>query len=252
MPLRGADVQAILAFLARVDSLDDEPYAREVLDALQELIQCDLVGYDEADLVSRRFMDSTPATEEEDALYWTVGPCPITDYRARTGDATAVRMSDVISRARYHELPIYRDWYQPVGLDHLLEIAMSVKPHSYRSVLLTRGGDAPDFSERDRVVLETLRPHFRAREARAELVKVASGSAPDLDEPSRAQRNQLTIREREIVAMVADGKTNAQIAAELWVTPATVKKHLENVYQKLDARGRAEAVSKVHGRSIGG
>ena len=39
--------------------------------------------------------------------------------------------------------------------------------------------------------------------------------------------------------------TNAQIAAELWVTPATVKKHLENVYLKLGVGSRAAAASRV-------
>jgi DNA-binding CsgD family transcriptional regulator len=59
----------------------------------------------------------------------------------------------------------------------------------------------------------------------------------------------LTAREREIVAMVAEGKTNAQVAADLWVSPATVKKHLENVYQKLGVGSRAAAVGMV--RTIG-
>jgi len=251
--LRRTDVEAILAFLSCVDAIDrDAPYGREVLNALQALIPCDLVGYEEADIVARRFADTTPESADEDALYWMVGPCPITEYRSRTGDASAVRMSDVIGRVRYHELPMYREWYQPVGLDHVLEIAMSPRPRSYRSIVLTRGGDAPDFSERDRAVLETLRPHFRAREARAELVNLASRSAAGFDDSARAQHVQLTIREREIVAMVGAGKTNAQIAAELWVTPGTVKKHLENVYQKLGVGSRAAVVSIVevssHGR----
>jgi DNA-binding CsgD family transcriptional regulator len=55
----------------------------------------------------------------------------------------------------------------------------------------------------------------------------------------------LTPREREIVFLVAAGKTNAQIAAELWVTPSTVKKHLENVYQKLGVSSRAAAATIV-------
>ena len=246
MQLERADFEAILDFLSRVDSIDsDEPYPREALSALQALIPCDVLNYEEADLEARRFTDSTPVTADADAHYWMVGPCPITEYRARTGDATAVRMSDVIGRARYHELPIYREWYQPVGLDHLLEIAMSALPRRYRSLILTRGGDVPDFSERDRIVLETLRPHFRAREARAELVTLAAASAPDVEDAPRARHAQLTIREREIVALVAAGRTNAQIAAELWVTPGTVKKHLENVYLKLGVGSRAAAASRV-------
>jgi DNA-binding CsgD family transcriptional regulator len=69
------------------------------------------------------------------------------------------------------------------------------------------------------------------------------------NEPPSGVDEHLTAREREIVAMVAEGKTNAQVAADLWVSPATVKKHLENVYQKLGVGSRAAAVGMV--RTIG-
>jgi len=56
----------------------------------------------------------------------------------------------------------------------------------------------------------------------------------------------LTHREREIVELVAAGKTNAEIAATLWVAPSTVKKHLENVYAKTGI-GRRAAVAALQG-----
>ena len=42
-------------------------------------------------------------------------------------------------------------------------------------------------------------------------------------------KDSLTAREREILALVAQGKTNAEVAAVLWVAPGTVKKHIENI-----------------------
>jgi DNA-binding CsgD family transcriptional regulator len=53
----------------------------------------------------------------------------------------------------------------------------------------------------------------------------------------------LTQREAEIVALVAAGSTNADIAARLGLATSTVKKHLENVYVKLGVHGRAQVVS---------
>jgi DNA-binding CsgD family transcriptional regulator len=47
------------------------------------------------------------------------------------------------------------------------------------------------------------------------------------------ERSTLTAREREILAWVARGKTNPEIARVLWISPGTVRKHLENVYDKL-------------------
>lgn len=253
MWLGRADLEAVLEFLADVDDLDaEEPYAAEVLDSLRTLISCDEAGYQEADLQARRFIDlNPPETEDDDALYWAVGPCPIMDYRTRTGDLTAVRMSDVIGRGRYHELPIYHEYFQPVGLDHVLDLGLSAAQQRYRSLVLLRGHDVADFTERDRAVLETLRPHLRAREALAELHRRArdTDEARPPADATDAQLASLTVREREILHLVGKGHTNAQIAAELWISPGTVKKHLEHVYEKLGVAGRAAAATSAQARS---
>jgi DNA-binding CsgD family transcriptional regulator len=57
----------------------------------------------------------------------------------------------------------------------------------------------------------------------------------------------LTEREREVLALVAKGKTNAEIAETLWITPSTVRKHLENVYAKLGVRTRTAAAARFLG-----
>jgi DNA-binding CsgD family transcriptional regulator len=54
----------------------------------------------------------------------------------------------------------------------------------------------------------------------------------------------LTVREQQILAWVARGKTNPEIAEILWITPSTVRKHLENVYAKLGVRTRTAAAAR--------
>ena len=51
----------------------------------------------------------------------------------------------------------------------------------------------------------------------------------------------LTRRELEILRLVAEGHSNAQLARMLWVTEQTVKFHLSNIYRKLDVANRTEA-----------
>ena len=51
----------------------------------------------------------------------------------------------------------------------------------------------------------------------------------------------LTRRELEILRLVAEGHSNAQLARMLWVTEQTVKFHLSNIYRKLDVSNRTEA-----------
>ena len=53
----------------------------------------------------------------------------------------------------------------------------------------------------------------------------------------------LTHREREILALVADGLGNKQIAGRLGISTNTVKTHLELLFEKLDVASRAEAVA---------
>jgi DNA-binding NarL/FixJ family response regulator len=53
----------------------------------------------------------------------------------------------------------------------------------------------------------------------------------------------LTHREREILALLADGLGNKQIAARLGISTNTVKTHLELVFEKLDVSSRTEAVA---------
>ena len=247
MRLAQSDLQAILRFLADADASGaEEAYGPALLDHLRRLIPSDQIGYQQADVEACLFTD--PEAEQylaEDAVYWAAGPCPITEYRVRTRDISAIRMSDLISRRRYHELPVYRAYFQPRGLDHILDLGLSSAPSTYRTLILFRAPDASDFTERERTMLETLRPHLRAREARATLMAIVAGRLRVLEERGEIDDLELTTREREIVAGVAAGKTNAQIASELWISPATVKKHLENTYVKLGVGSRAAAASRV-------
>jgi len=58
---------------------------------------------------------------------------------------------------------------------------------------------------------------------------------------------ELTAREREVLAWVARGKTNAEVASLLWLAPSTVRKHLQNIYAKLGVTTRTAAVARFLG-----
>lgn len=253
MRLTRPDFEAIWQFLLEVDDLEsEEPYPAGLIARLQSLVASDQAAYQELDVERRRFVDLSPADpddDEDEELYWTVGPCPITDYRVRTGDLSAIRMSDVVGRQRYHDSPFYREYFQPVGFDHVLDLGLSTDQQRYRSLVLIRGGDTADFSERDRAVLELLRPHLRAREARADLERRVRNPDGPSEGDAREATTSLTAREREILRLVREGKTNTEIAGELWVSPSTVKKHLENVYDKLGVASRAAAASAAQAGS---
>lgn len=60
----------------------------------------------------------------------------------------------------------------------------------------------------------------------------------------------LSTREREVLALVAQGTSNRGIAAELFISEATVKTHLTHVFAKLGAKDRAAAVALGYQRGI--
>lgn len=83
---------------------------------------------------------------------------------------------------------------------------------------------------------ETARRRFRRARAahgkawpRAEIARIGG----------RARESRLTPTERRVAGLVAAGKTNKQVAADLFVTVNTVEAHLKRVYDKLGIRSRA-------------
>jgi two-component system response regulator DesR len=64
-------------------------------------------------------------------------------------------------------------------------------------------------------------------------------------EPQVAPSRDLSGRERQVLALVASGATNREIATELHLSPHTVKEYVSAVYRKLEVRNRAEAVKRA-------
>lgn len=65
---------------------------------------------------------------------------------------------------------------------------------------------------------------------------------PTADRPSPPELDELTNREREMMAMVAEGLSNAEIAERFVISPATVKTHVSRAMLKLGARDRSQLV----------
>jgi len=276
-------------------------------------------------------------------------PCIVNEER--TGYIGAVKISDFVSSAQFHRLRLYDEFYREIGVED--QIATSLLPPGPRMLAVSVSRDRRSFSERERLILDLLRPHLarafflserlgrvdRARSTgaletyRQFLVEVSAdgrlldgtpevralferhfGPAPRggaerlpgplarwlagesaadqsgkrLESPRRpllhrlhgrtllADRTDcrltgrrfllleestdpaalaqvavrggsasLTHREVEILAQVELGKTNKEIAGALAISPFTVRKHLENAYEKLGIGTRTGAVRRL-------
>jgi DNA-binding NarL/FixJ family response regulator len=149
-----------------------------------------------------------------------------------------------------------------------LELAKRYQPHVAIVDLFVGSESGPDISQRLRAVSPDTRVLFisgagriSAAAARAagaagfiskdwpaeEIVqavrRVAEGGAV-FDAAEASSPGGLSAREREVLALMATGATNAEIAAELFLSPHTVKDHASTLYRKLAVRNRAEAVQR--------
>ena len=70
---------------------------------------------------------------------------------------------------------------------------------------------------------------------------------PDLASPSAELPEPLSERELEVLTLVAAGKSNQEMAGELFVAKSTVKTHIKNIYRKLDTHNRTQALGAGEG-----
>jgi DNA-binding CsgD family transcriptional regulator len=114
--------------------------------------------------------------------------------------------------------------YAPAGTSHV---------GTARSLIaLNRLGEAQDHAKKARELLE----HWRGwRVDDLEAVERRLGIGPDVAGP-----DALTPREREVVALLAGGLSNAELAARLYISPKTAAVHVSNILAKLGMTSRAE------------
>jgi DNA-binding CsgD family transcriptional regulator len=226
------DADRLLRFVAASPHLEIE----EMLVELREIVAVDWIGYSELDWKARRPVvthDAPDAVDEENdwdsevAFFWSeVAPYAPIHQSALRGSRGAMKISDFGSRSEVRRSRYYNLWMRPFGIAHTLEVELEAPPGHTRTFHFDRHGGR-DFTERDRAVLDLLQPY---------LSRLAKPATPEL-----------TPREREVLACVARGRTNAQVAQELWLAPSTVRKHLENVYAKLGVNTRTAAVARFLG-----
>jgi ATP/maltotriose-dependent transcriptional regulator MalT len=83
-------------------------------------------------------------------------------------------------------------------------------------------------------------------EPTGEAPKVAASPA----RPAELPAEPLSDRELAVLKLVAQGRTNREVAKELFVAEGTVKAHLASIYRKLGVHSRAEAVSRAAGLNL--
>ena len=82
------------------------------------------------------------------------------------------------------------------------------------------------------------------------LVKLLAAFPEAISVDQQEHRHNLSERESEILCLMAQGMTNSQIAAELFITTGTVKAHTASIYRKFDVSSRSQAIAMAHEMKI--
>lgn len=218
------DLRALLQVVSPASAeASSEALPVSVLSRAHDLIGCDVVSYNDFDPRARVDFDAQEypkvGGENVDAFwqhYWGQSAC---SYSSRTGDERSVVMvSDFYTQRQLHDSPMYVEFSRPLGLEHEIIMCIPTPGDRTRRLHFARGPGA-DFSERDRLLLSLLRPHV------SELLRQR--------DDDRQITPDLTTRQRQLLSLVAQGHTNDEIARRLFVSPLTVRKHLENIFERL-------------------
>jgi DNA-binding CsgD family transcriptional regulator len=165
--LSASDLRAILDFTLELRSFADiASYRAGVLSGLLRLVPADVAGYNEVDRDrGTTVVVSSPAGAffdgVEERFASVVHQHPIV-ARAQAGDRATYKISDFLSERQYHRLELYQDMYRHIDAED--QIAFGLPGEQVVGLALNR--PRRSFTERDRELLEVLRPHVADAHAR--------------------------------------------------------------------------------------
>jgi DNA-binding CsgD family transcriptional regulator len=216
-----------------IDAGSDALIAQPVLDEILRLIPCDTVSLQVMNYTERTTICQCASVAPDDdhsdlkSMFWAGFWDSMCSHPQRTGD-TRVLGADYRPSPGPNGGKVMRDYLILTGTTDELLAPLTTHDADDHRLLLFRSGRT-HFSERDVSVLTLVRAHVAELHTR----QIRRRSAPI----------ELTSRQLEILKLVADGATNRQIARSLTISEATTRAHLANIYTKLGAANRTQALA---------
>jgi DNA-binding CsgD family transcriptional regulator len=163
--LGNGDFEAVLGVVRSVAAArDPDEFSRVVIKRVADLIPSDVVTINEVDpAAGRTVFLAEPASfpgppNGGEILAALADQHPLIHHFLSTGDGSAHRISDFWSQNKYHASPIYQHLYQPMGVEYQMAVTLPAPRPVVVGIALSRCEN--DFADRDRSVLNVLRPHL--------------------------------------------------------------------------------------------
>ena len=214
----------------------DEAFPSRVLTALATLIPSDtFVGYEEAEFdpkfreVEDVMIVGAPSTPALIEVFNTLGWQNPMHGNLWSRARRVLRLSDLLTPRQRRHLEYDELVWRPLGIDDALRLWLPPEGKRVISIYLERSGG--NYTDREVTLFSLLRPHFMRMRDNAASRRRLNG------------HRGLTAREAEVLGWIARGRTNAEIARVLFISPHTVRKHIENIFEKIDVRTRTAAAA---------
>jgi len=246
-PLASADLRGALDALHAIGEScpDGDAFARRGLECLPRLVSSELTTLSVCDLDTghRSVVSDRPGAisrREIEVFDHYFYQHPLVREHGRNPRAVTRDTGELLPGSAFRRTPLYNDYYRVIGIDHAMAVPIHVDGRMLVSFVLNRSKRG--FGDRDRACMEMMRPHLGnlyrlSVAARRHWVPAAESALPD----------SLTPRERDVLRWVGAGKTDRDIGAILEISPRTVHKHLQNIYEKLGVETRTAAAMRAGG-----
>ena len=251
--MRADRQDALVDFL--LEAVADEgttPFPATVLAGLRRVVRCEAVSYREWS--PEELLEFSLAADEPTSILpvWDAysqvrkddplaGGAPhANSLPDREWLGRALTISDFISDREFRRRGLYAEVCKPLGVRAVMKVFLPTGGTTGASLVFDTTRSR--FAETDRLTLQRLVPHLGQLRRNA-LARRTYPALIDSTAAARIKLLRLTLRERVVLARAAAGETNTVIAQALFVSPGTVRKHLEHIYDKLEVRTRTEAAA---------
>lgn len=212
-------------------------FITETLSVLSEILAPTLLSFNRIDFPNKTATVSIhPLAKEQGVAFEEVSRLidhhPIYSWHTKSSDWNALRITDVVPKEEWLRNPLAVEVLRPIGATFGLFIHLKAPADGYWLFFAASRSDR-DFSDVEIQSARALQP-----------VLVALYACHHASHASTPGGSALTARERAILGLLADGLTATAMAHRLGSSPATIRKHVEHIYRKLDCSDRLGAVVK--------
>lgn len=233
------------------DTRDLDEMIREFLSVINVLIPYDRASFyfaDEKDPYSKSIGVNL---SQEDLRLYVENFAEIDPYIPLMGlisdNQEPIRASDYAASVPIENTEYYELVWKPKGIRHSMMLPMAREGVWLGSINLFRHGEKEDFTDEEVELSKILMDHLQIRLWREKCNRNEQAISENLSNLKKhfVDKCGLTDRECEVVFLTTKGMTDAEICDKMAISKNTLKKHISNIYGKLEISSRVELLKTI-------